>query len=652
MTELDVRLLETRFSNEIGEENFITLKDIFNTIGAEHISAAGGSVLSAYTDGVFNDIDIYMHWSQAEEVLNLLQSKFSDVVHLKNEIIPKYDDSFLRKNNVVSQSSLIIRDVIEIDLMIIPDDVSIESVVSHFYLTFCQVWWDGEKVKATHPEHIQNKHGALTKDYIESFLQGNKFIHFRLKKYQGRGFVIDLPCKEDLKIPRTSRYKTVSDPNDYVVRLLYSGLVRFYGFIYASEIVFVDEHIARNPMKDFSLESLHKVIDARKGETEAVIGRALKSYHDYYIVALADTRMYNKQVLEDYIIGKNIPWFYKEDDERNLQVALWVERVTGITRDVFLSENKRIWSRIMSNGYRTLPVLSQMDVRSIEPVKRKEYSERDLTQRKGCYDIIGMEYYDIVKYLKGEEIQGVDNEGKDTENPVFPAVDEFEARKRLVFFVGTTLENVRPYCYSTDLLEYDIKTKTFSDCKGVEGDRYTRHAKYHFPSILKLDFEYPVYVHLPDLMKVITETNKQVFLLLPSGLTYENTHSYDAYVNYRFVSSDHCNAPPGRATKSIHDIFICDSDEENKCFPVIEELGIKTKPELSKKQQKRIQSSLENDIERIRRSELEERSGRHLRRALRNVEEQEQDEEEEREEAEEEREEAAAAEEEEQDQDE
>ena len=49
--------------------------------------------------------------------------------------------------------------------MIINDDVSVNSVVTNFDLSFCEIWFDGENVYSNDPESITTKTGYLKKDY-------------------------------------------------------------------------------------------------------------------------------------------------------------------------------------------------------------------------------------------------------------------------------------------------------------------------------------------------------------------------------------------------------------------------------------------------------------------------------------------------------
>ena len=67
-----------------------------------------------------------------------------------------------------------------------------QQVATNFDLTFCQIWYDGEAVYASHPDHIREKRGVLQGDYVQSFINGNKFLQQRIRKYRLRGFTISI----------------------------------------------------------------------------------------------------------------------------------------------------------------------------------------------------------------------------------------------------------------------------------------------------------------------------------------------------------------------------------------------------------------------------------------------------------------------------
>jgi hypothetical protein len=80
-----------------------------------------------------------------------------------------------------------------IDLMVVEDEIELESVVTNFDLSFCQVWYDGKMVRATHWDDIRQKKGVLMPEYIETYKFGNPFILKRVEKYRDRGYLIETP---------------------------------------------------------------------------------------------------------------------------------------------------------------------------------------------------------------------------------------------------------------------------------------------------------------------------------------------------------------------------------------------------------------------------------------------------------------------------
>lgn len=104
-----------------------------------------------------------------------------------------YCRSFLRKNGIRTVYKCyreLPNEVLEMDIMAVRNRRSPLDVVTNFDLSVCQVWYDGESVKATDPEHILNKVGYLQGEYVKTYLQGNWFLEWRLSKYTKRGFKI------------------------------------------------------------------------------------------------------------------------------------------------------------------------------------------------------------------------------------------------------------------------------------------------------------------------------------------------------------------------------------------------------------------------------------------------------------------------------
>ena len=159
---------------------------------------AGGYVLSFFSDYISKDIDIYIHYSKARDFLQFLYINGGEIV--SSNIASVYDESFFRKNNIISRYALEFRvekyKILYMDVMIIPDDHPLENVVTNFDLTFCQIWWNGERVISENIEDIKTKTGRLNKDYVKSYLELNKFLVDRILKYKERGFKINIDISD------------------------------------------------------------------------------------------------------------------------------------------------------------------------------------------------------------------------------------------------------------------------------------------------------------------------------------------------------------------------------------------------------------------------------------------------------------------------
>jgi hypothetical protein len=170
---------------------------------------AGGFVTNAVCPDSFEekkrnsdnkDIDMYVHLRNAKSLVMGLV----DLGYYSKDIIytPSYDESFMRKNHILYRIHMVyerqdgarLEDKCPpIDVMIIPDEFELRSIVTNFDLTFCQVWYDGFTVQSDHWNDIDTKRGSLRSEYHAAYQQGNLFLRKRISKYQERGFVIQCP---------------------------------------------------------------------------------------------------------------------------------------------------------------------------------------------------------------------------------------------------------------------------------------------------------------------------------------------------------------------------------------------------------------------------------------------------------------------------
>ena len=172
---------------------------INRTLRVNNAIVAGGFLL----DSINNhreanvDVDMYVPCRNLSR-FNKIMAKLGECRGLLQHYATFYCRSFLRINGIRSvqafynvttdRNGIPSRHVM--DIMAVRNSRSPLDVVQNFDLTFCQIWYDGENVFATHPDHIRTKKGYLQKDYVPILLSGNKFLKTRLDKYRRRGYKI------------------------------------------------------------------------------------------------------------------------------------------------------------------------------------------------------------------------------------------------------------------------------------------------------------------------------------------------------------------------------------------------------------------------------------------------------------------------------
>jgi hypothetical protein len=148
------------------------------------------------------DLDIYVPLANMPRFLAALVNDTLKFKTWSNFDATIYCRSFLRKNGIRRVHTFKMIDGKYIDVMAVRSKKTPAEVCSNFDLTFCQVWFDGTNVFATHPDHIRQKKGYLQGEYIDTFVQGNKFLKDRIRKYQRRGFTIEYdPSSTSVKLP-------------------------------------------------------------------------------------------------------------------------------------------------------------------------------------------------------------------------------------------------------------------------------------------------------------------------------------------------------------------------------------------------------------------------------------------------------------------
>lgn len=229
------------------------LFDVFRgAVKDAHAVVAGGSVLSALIDKPINDLDVYVHYSYAFQLIMRLMNdcKFS-TKSWKIHTGSMYDESFFRRNQILLRVPLYkpfrrgrrdhrvqfgnqpLSEDFQIDIIVIPDEVNLEDVVTNFDLTFCETWWDGDKVYASDPDGIRFREGKLKPAYWKCFFQDlNWFTIRRLRKYRSRGLRVNLCDNPEMTLNQlaTEVLDNQTDQNveDWAVRKFYSGALSLF----------------------------------------------------------------------------------------------------------------------------------------------------------------------------------------------------------------------------------------------------------------------------------------------------------------------------------------------------------------------------------------------------------------------------------------
>lgn len=310
---------------------------------------AGGSVLSIFGNYPINDLDIYVNFSNAEKLIReLYVFGFSAQSFHK---APAYDDSFFRKNNIMgrfytiynkSEFNFIRRNkVLEADIIVIPDHIPLENVVTNFDLTFCQVWWDGDKIHSFDVEDIRSKSGSLNQEYVSSYLNMNTFIMNRILKYRNRGFNIKIDISH-VSENIVTKIKKTADPEIWAVTKIIDYIKEhFTGYEF---YLFFDAF-----PKETTLTSLYEKIDK-----DVIDSFVIRCFYNIYDSIPANYRSYYKNTFST-IIGSNST----SRDVEHMQQHAW--------------EILRLWINHKKDKYK----ISQDELRAL----RNEY-------REGCLEIL------------------------------------------------------------------------------------------------------------------------------------------------------------------------------------------------------------------------------------------------------------------------
>lgn len=313
---------------------------------------AGGSVLSIFGRFPMKDLDIYVNYSNAQKLLKELYIfGFSPQSFHK---APAYDDSFFRKNNIMarfytsydkSQFGIIGPNrILDADIMVIPDHIPLENVVTNFDLTFCQVWWDGNKIQSFDMEDIRTKKGSLNKDYVSSYLNMNTFIINRIIKYRNRGFDIKIDIS-DVSENIVRNIKKTADPERWSVSKIidyvkddFRGYEYYFFFdVFPKEINLMGlyEKMDKDVIDAFVIRCFYEIYDNIPDNYRAYF----KSTFPTVIGSISSSR--SLLHMQDHVWRIIRAWFnHKKDEYRSLYNELKILR-NEYKQSVQIKQNQR-----------------------------------------------------------------------------------------------------------------------------------------------------------------------------------------------------------------------------------------------------------------------------------------------------------------------
>lgn len=229
------------------QSNMKSYEAFNNLLSQSGAVVAGGGVLAQYSNFNSRDIDIYVPQANFLAFYEKLRNKNNFAVRITNaHIAPAYDNSFLKKNNIIARVTGEIGHTGQSRYELVPFDVMVVGrkfdrqdqevsgketvlrVVQNFDLVCCEIWYDGKDVWATDASGIREKKTILRPEYRTSLFQHyNVFILTRIAKYRERGFQVNVGCFDSVAPdtfifrPRTGlAKKTISNPEEWVTKLV------------------------------------------------------------------------------------------------------------------------------------------------------------------------------------------------------------------------------------------------------------------------------------------------------------------------------------------------------------------------------------------------------------------------------------------------
>ncbi len=339
----------TNFQSFLKDKYFRENYDAFNLklIESEGV-IAGSSVLSVYQSfrNGADDLDIYNHISKAKILVDFLKSIGWKILKYSNYITPEYDESFFKKNHILGRFRLTSKTYDHIDILIVDDEYSLESIVQNFDLSVCEIWYDGNKIQASDEDGIRDKVATLRKEYISALLQRNRFTVDRIVKYNNRGFKIKVnnDCIENA-IYLEKPHKTVSNPEEWTVLKVYKNLlfniddknlyanmsptvlddIDFFNNFMNDFVNVTFNLFVKYPLTNFTVENLNKITEQLLGIDNLSEEEKKRICKKFYIKLLAKDYNYKyfprkyKKYIKDYLNIKDsdirVSEYYDEDED-------------------------------------------------------------------------------------------------------------------------------------------------------------------------------------------------------------------------------------------------------------------------------------------------------------------------------------------------
>jgi len=433
---------------------------------------AGGAVLGPYSGFRSGDIDIYVNIRNG---ITFLESSGINLFTSSRVLVPPYDQSFFRKNNILAKFRGILEgededeeDYFWVDIMLIKDDIPVTQVASNFDLSFCQIWYNGVNVIATDENDIINKSGRLKADYVKSLVNDlNPFIIKRIQKYRRRGFKINIACNNNFLVE--NKDKTVVSDEVWVVSVLYNTMMKdiiknefIYNVVCTVKLQnytinnLIDAFFVMN--QEFNQRNIYKYLTHSIPLNESginIISMCLSEYWGIY-KELPDTY---KDKLKNVFIDNNLGNVFNNVEEMDIQRTLeWERRQDqqeideGIDR--YLQDQQEIDEGI--DRY--------FVEQALERIRLEEDEEEDEDEVEVDYDINAVE---LLEYVVDERTL------PDTCRDMYDLDDlpiaEYLDDDAFVFVFPSEIDDFKVLCFKRNYLQRiitDRKTNLFFECGG------------------------------------------------------------------------------------------------------------------------------------------------------------------------------------------